>query len=92
VIYINTVPHHITFWSLAFSYWIDKHWLLTEGKFATMLIIPSSWGSQLDSDLHQHCAASSKVLPHPKLRESSTDEVNVEEGALEVLAAHGQAE
>jgi hypothetical protein len=32
------------------------------------------------------------VLPHPKLRESSTDEVNVEEGALEVLAAHGQAE
>jgi hypothetical protein len=32
------------------------------------------------------------VLPHPKLQESSTDEVAVEEGALEVLAAHGQAE
>jgi hypothetical protein len=31
---------------------------LTEGKFATVLIIPSSWGSQLDGDLHQHHAAS----------------------------------
>jgi hypothetical protein len=36
----------ITFWSLAFS-WTDKPWFLTEGKFATVLIIPSSWGSQL---------------------------------------------
>jgi hypothetical protein len=33
---------------LAFSYWIDKPWFLTEGKLATVLIIPSSWGSQLD--------------------------------------------
>jgi hypothetical protein len=24
-----------------------KSWFLTEGKFATVLIIPSSWGSQL---------------------------------------------
>jgi hypothetical protein len=48
----------ITFWSLASSYWIDKPWFLTEGKFATVLIIPSSWGSQLDGDLHQHRAAS----------------------------------
>jgi hypothetical protein len=48
----------ITFWSLAFS-WTDKPWFLTEGKFATVLIIPSSWGSQLDGDLHQHRAASS---------------------------------
>jgi hypothetical protein len=31
---------------LAFS-WTDKHWFLTEGKFATILIIPSSWGFQL---------------------------------------------
>jgi hypothetical protein len=23
---------YITFWSLAFSYWIDKPWFLTEGK------------------------------------------------------------
>jgi hypothetical protein len=32
---------------LAFSYWIDKPRFLTEGKLATVLIIPSSWGSQL---------------------------------------------
>jgi hypothetical protein len=41
---------------LAFSYWIDKPWFLTEGKLITVLIIPSSWGSQLDGDLHQHTA------------------------------------
>jgi hypothetical protein len=51
----------IAFWSLAFSYWTDKPWFLTEGKFSTVLIIPSSWGSQLDGDLHQYRAASS---PH----------------------------
>jgi hypothetical protein len=32
---------------LAFSYWIDKPQFLTEEKLATVLIIPSSWGSQL---------------------------------------------
>jgi hypothetical protein len=32
----------ITFWSLAFSYWFDKPRFLTEGKLATLLIIPSS--------------------------------------------------
>jgi hypothetical protein len=37
----------ITFWSLAFSYWFDKPRSLTEGKLAIVLIIPSSWGSQL---------------------------------------------
>jgi hypothetical protein len=37
----------ITFWSLAFSYWFDKPRFLTEGRLATVLIIPSSWGSQL---------------------------------------------
>jgi hypothetical protein len=37
----------ITFWSLPFSYWFDKSWFLTEGRLATVLIIPSSWGSQL---------------------------------------------
>jgi hypothetical protein len=36
-----------TFGSLAFSYWFDKPQFLTEGKLATVLIIPSSWGSQL---------------------------------------------
>jgi hypothetical protein len=30
-----------------FSYWFDKPRFLTEGKLATVLIIPSSWGSQL---------------------------------------------
>jgi hypothetical protein len=39
---------------LAFSYWTIKRWFLTEGKFAAILIIPCSWGSQLDGDLHQH--------------------------------------
>jgi hypothetical protein len=38
---------------LTFS-WTNKPWFLTEGKFAAILIIPSSWGSQLDGDLHQH--------------------------------------
>jgi hypothetical protein len=37
----------ITFWSLAFSYWFDKPRFLTEGRLATVLIISSSWGSQL---------------------------------------------
>jgi hypothetical protein len=31
----------ITFWSLAFSYWIDIPWFLTEGKLAAVLITPS---------------------------------------------------
>jgi hypothetical protein len=34
---------------LTFS-WIDKPWFLTEGKLAAVLIIPSSWGSQLDGE------------------------------------------
>jgi hypothetical protein len=32
---------------LAFSYWFDKPRFLTEGRLATVLIVPSSWGSQL---------------------------------------------
>jgi hypothetical protein len=31
-----------------------KPWFLTEGKLAAVLIKPSSWGSQLDNDLHYH--------------------------------------
>jgi hypothetical protein len=48
----------ITFWSLAFS-WIRVNlgFLLRE-KLSAVLIIPSSLGSQLDSDLHQH------TVPH----------------------------
>jgi hypothetical protein len=43
----------ITFWSLAFS-WTNKHWFLTEEKLVAVLIKPSSWGSQMDGDLHHH--------------------------------------
>jgi hypothetical protein len=35
---------------LAFS-WTDKPWFLIEEKLPAMLIIPSSWGSQLDSEI-----------------------------------------
>jgi hypothetical protein len=44
---------------LAFS-WIRLYlgFLLRE-KLAILLIIPSSWGAQLDGDLHQH------TMPHP---------------------------
>jgi hypothetical protein len=55
----------ITFWSLAFSYWTIKPWFLIEGKFVALLIIPSSWGSQLDDDLHQHRAAISNNFLAP---------------------------
>jgi hypothetical protein len=48
----------ITFWSLAFPGLTNLGFLLRE-KLAAVLIIPSSWGSQLDGDLHhQHRAAS----------------------------------
>jgi hypothetical protein len=47
----------ITFSSLAFSYWFNKPWFLTEGKLAAVLIIPSSWGSQLGGHLHQYRTA-----------------------------------
>jgi hypothetical protein len=32
----------------------DKPWFLTEGKLAVVLIIPSSWGSQLIGNFHHH--------------------------------------
>jgi hypothetical protein len=35
---------------LAFSYWFDKPWFHNRGKLAAMLIIPSSWGSQLGAN------------------------------------------
>jgi hypothetical protein len=44
----------ITFWSLAFSYWFDKYRFLAEGRLATVLIIPSSWGSQLGASTWHH--------------------------------------
>jgi hypothetical protein len=36
----------------SFSYCFDKPWFHTEGRLAVMLIIPSSWGSQLGGHLH----------------------------------------
>jgi hypothetical protein len=36
----------------SFSYWFDKPWFHTEGRLAAVLIIPSSWGSQLGGHLH----------------------------------------
>jgi hypothetical protein len=36
----------------SFSYWFDKPWFHTEGRLAVVLIIPSSWGSQLGGHLY----------------------------------------
>jgi hypothetical protein len=36
----------------SFSYWFDKPWFHTEGRLDAVLIIPSSWGSQLGGHLH----------------------------------------
>jgi hypothetical protein len=44
----------ITFWSLAFSYWFDKPWFHNWGKLAVVLLIPSSWGSQLGALTPHH--------------------------------------
>jgi hypothetical protein len=46
---------------LAFYYWFDKPWFLTERKLATVLIIPSSWGSQLGGYLPTSSYFSSAV-------------------------------
>jgi hypothetical protein len=55
----------ITFWSLDFSYWFDKPRFLTVGRLATVLIIPSSWGSQLGGYLPASWAR--PRLRHPRL-------------------------
>jgi hypothetical protein len=55
----------ITFLSLAFSYWTDKPRFLTEGKFATVLIIPSSWGSQLGGHPARITLSSARAVPAP---------------------------
>jgi hypothetical protein len=44
----------ITFWSLAFSYWFDKPWFHNWGKLAAVLLMPSSWGSQLGALTPHH--------------------------------------
>jgi hypothetical protein len=63
----------IIFRRLAFSYWTIKPWFLTEGKLPAVLIIPSSWDSQLDGDLHhQHRAASVIWMKEWSLRNGRT--------------------
>jgi hypothetical protein len=46
----------ITFWSLALSYWFDKPWFHNWGKLAAVLLISSSWGSQLGALTPHHQA------------------------------------
>src|SRR5215217_7068763 len=52
----GVAPHHIsrpsTFNVLLGSSWFDQPWFLSEGKLATVRIIPSSWGSQRTCELH----------------------------------------
>jgi hypothetical protein len=38
---------------ISFSYWSIKLWFHTEGKLATVLIIPSSWGFPMGHVRHQ---------------------------------------
>jgi hypothetical protein len=56
---------------------INLGFLLRE-KLAVVLILPSSWGSQVDGDLHhQHCAASRLFLaPLPGKKKTSAREVS----------------
>jgi hypothetical protein len=48
---------------------LDKPWFHTEGRLAAMLIIHSSWGSQLGGQLHtikqffwRHCRGERRIL------------------------------
>jgi hypothetical protein len=57
---------------LAFYYWFDKPRFLTEGRLATVLIIPSSWGFQLGG-----------YLPASAARQAmSSDEVAKQQTAM----------
>jgi hypothetical protein len=49
---------------LAFSYWFDKPWFLSEGKLAAVLITPSLGVSQLVGHLHQHRTAINVQYTH----------------------------
>jgi hypothetical protein len=59
----------ITFWSIGFFVDTIKPWFLTQGKFPIVLIIPSSWGSQLGGYLPassiifwRHCRGKRRLL------------------------------
>jgi hypothetical protein len=55
---------------LAFSYWIDNLGFLLREKLDAVLIIPSSWGSQLASHLlHQlHANKFSGTIKHRTIK------------------------
>jgi hypothetical protein len=42
-----------------------KPWFLTEGKLAAVLIIPSSWGSQLIGHFHHHNRSNQAIFLAP---------------------------
>jgi hypothetical protein len=48
----------------SFSYWFDKPWFHTEGRLVVVLIIPSSWGSQLGGHLHAIRGEAPRGNPH----------------------------
>jgi hypothetical protein len=82
---------------LAFSYWFDKPWFLTEGKLATVLIIPSSWGSQLGGYLPASDTAATDHLTnklgklHSHEAYHGSDKVNTLNGAGMPIFHIGQA-
>src|SRR5215218_10983496 len=79
----GVAPHYIpppsTFNVLLGSSWFDKPWFLSEGKLATVRIIPSSWGSQRTCELHaikhifwRRCRGSEEKLHHRELPPTAT--------------------
>jgi hypothetical protein len=73
---------------LAFSYWFDKPRFLTEGKLATVLIIPSSWGSQLGGYLPaSHTQVVIPTTLAPETGEVSWNNKVVSKGQVEVYHA-----
>jgi hypothetical protein len=61
--------HH--FLEFGFFLYTIKPWFLTEGKFATVLIIPSSWGSQLGGHptrISLLITTAPTTLRHPRAR------------------------
>jgi hypothetical protein len=71
--------HHL----LEFGFFLDSTYLcfLLREKLAAVLIIPSSWGSQLDGDLHQHTVPHQDSFLAPLLGKKKTS-------ARGVLHAH----
>src|SRR4051794_13335298 len=47
-----------------FSYWSIKPWFLTEGKLASVLVIPSSWGFPTKRSTPHYTLSSSPSSAH----------------------------